>query len=164
MQNFGFMMGFILGCLSLFLLIQGGRFTLWLDKLAGLTPLPRKRYAKLLEEGTVFTIATRCKARGWLALVDEAFDAQSGFRVMHFAARQGRAAVIRDLVQEFGASTRVVDNHGNTPLHIAALYDQWVAVGALIDCKAAINSPNADGLYPQQLAAVCALPAATEPQ
>ncbi|KXJ74703.1 hypothetical protein RP20_CCG013108 [Aedes albopictus] len=66
---------------------------------------------------------------------------RQGQTIMHLAAKRGNMEISKMLIDDHAIDVNLQDNHGNTPLHIAAAYLRWELVKILIG-KDFKNSAN----------------------
>ena len=82
--------------------------------------------------------------------LDINYSDRQGRTVLHFAA-ESSLEIVQRLV-ELGAVVNMCDNHGNTPLHRAALVDAYDIIKFLLGCGASPLMCNADGETPANVA------------
>ena len=80
------------------------------------------------------------------------FDPQTGVSPLHFAAWQGRARMLRHLIDK-GIDVDAPDVNGRTPLYAACWSGMEETVKVLLDQNATIDAPNANGATPSMGAA-----------
>lgn len=75
-----------------------------------------------------------------------------GLSALHFAAMNGRVAIIQKLLQ-YKVTVGIHDDNGQTPLHLAAEADKTEAVEALLKAGSDINAQDEDSQTPTFTAA-----------
>ena len=75
----------------------------------------------------------------------------TNWTALHAAAGDGRTAIARVLL-EHGADVNRQSDNGNTPLHLAVLWEHYATAELLLASGADVTITNADGQTPQELA------------
>ncbi|KAJ8441847.1 hypothetical protein Cgig2_021537 [Carnegiea gigantea] len=86
------------------------------------------------------------------ALMDVRYP--NGRTVLHYAAGGGRTQICEYLIEQLKVDVDVKDDIGDTPLHTAALAEQYLTSAYLLDHGAQPNAANHKGIAPLHIAAM----------
>lgn len=79
----------------------------------------------------------------------------TGLSPLHYAATDGKCASILEDLLLAGASTRIIDNVGRSPLHTAIRFGNVIAVRALLKAGASVHHADNNGTIPLKAALEC---------